>query len=703
MVESISASRCWKDAAFAYSSGKHELALSFFQQQQGDSSALLLSRAFVLSSLGMHAKSVKIAAQVIARADDLTPMALYHKGITNVKLGRVAEAVVDLTKIVGFVQAPSTKINIQGLSFPWALHICDVLFNLALVLFQIGQIEYSGSMLEAAMHSIETVPQQNAVARVIVYGFQDAKLFEIPPNLLFAPPHNIYELHFERPSQRAKLHSPYNTDHSTPSQTEMSDDNRSEFDEALDVLSVYRHSIAQLSLDNHRWSSSQNDDTKDRHSSVSISLRQENSQPHHTKAYPSSLEPNNPKIFNPSATVATNSSPPLAIPPRAQSRIYGHSLGKSSQLHNTTHSGSMGRHHLHSTGIPSVETQSRNHSLSPTPRSKIIPSTSALGGFEHYRHGNSPTTRTNSTLHNEQTYQGNLVDNHHLSLSSVPAAHLADSDFQGELYVMMGDYGAWILRWCIVRGSQLFITTSKHRPTVLTTISLNAIQIEPNPERSHSRSGYSFHISYASGHQMLTLCLSTEALPLLLRWITFLLKASQGIQHRPMPLVPIQNRRLELGRVPLMEHHNYQKVNTKPLSVHETLHNTLTHWQEARADRKRTVSVPTETTIPLLESLGMLAPPIPAIIATQKTRPVAGPKNPARRTSHRRSGSDVSVKPNSILRETAAAMYTTSRSDCAQSSHRVPGSVTLALSNVDSMNELDPHSTTLSILEMLEL
>ncbi|KAJ1334857.1 hypothetical protein BSLG_008011 [Batrachochytrium salamandrivorans] len=581
------------------------------QQQQGDSSALLLSRAFVLSSLGMHAKSVKIAAQVIARADDLTPMALYHKGITNVKLGRVAEAVVDLTKIVGFVQAPSTKINIQGLSFPWALHICDVLFNLALVLFQIGQIEYSGSMLEAAMHSIETVPQQNAVARVIVYGFQDAKLFEIPPNLLFAPPHNIYELHFERPSQRAKLHSPYNTDHSTPSQTEMSDDNRSEFDEALDVLSVYRHSIAQLSLDNHRWSSSQNDDTKDRHSSVSISLRQENSQPHHTKAYPSSLEPNNPKIFNPSATVATNSSPPLAIPPRAQSRIYGHSL--------------------------------------------------------------------------------------------VPAAHLADSDFQGELYVMMGDYGAWILRWCIVRGSQLFITTSKHRPTVLTTISLNAIQIEPNPERSHSRSGYSFHISYASGHQMLTLCLSTEALPLLLRWITFLLKASQGIQHRPMPLVPIQNRRLELGRVPLMEHHNYQKVNTKPLSVHETLHNTLTHWQEARADRKRTVSVPTETTIPLLESLGMLAPPIPAIIATQKTRPVAGPKNPARRTSHRRSGSDVSVKPNSILRETAAAMYTTSRSDCAQSSHRVPGSVTLALSNVDSMNELDPHSTTLSILEMLEL
>ncbi|KAJ1342580.1 hypothetical protein BSLG_002897 [Batrachochytrium salamandrivorans] len=549
------------------------------QQQQGDSSALLLSRAFVLSSLGHH------QCQTC-----------------------VAEAVVDLTKIVGFVQAPSTKINIQGLSFPWALHICDVLFNLALVLFQIGQIEYSGSMLEAAMHSIETVPQQNAVVRVIVYGFQDAKLFEIPPNLLFAPPHNIYELHFERPSQRAKLHSPYNTDHSTPSQTEMSDDSnasadtliaitscleydlfardendtlsivfsdRSEFDEALDVLSVYRHSIAQLSLDNHRWSSSQNDDTKDRHSSVSISLRQENSQPHHTKAYPSSLEPNNPKIFNPSATVATNSSPPLAIPPRAQSRIYGHSL--------------------------------------------------------------------------------------------VPAAHLADSDFQGELYVMMGDYGAWILRWCIVRGSQLFITTSKHRPTVLTTISLNAIQIEPNPERSHSRSGYSFHISYASGHQMLTLCLSTEALPLLLRWITFLLKASQGIQHRPMPLVPIQNRRLELGRVPLMEHHNYQKVNTKPLSVHETLHNTLTHWQEASRS------------------------------------PVAGPKNPARRTSHRRSGSDVSVKPNSILRETAAAMYTTSRSDCAQSSHRVPGSVTLALSNVDSMNELDPHSTTLSILEMLEL
>ncbi|KAJ1339325.1 hypothetical protein BSLG_006026 [Batrachochytrium salamandrivorans] len=62
-------------------------------------------------------------------------LALYHKGIINLKLGRVAEAVVDLTKIIGYVKPPLNFIATPGLMVPWDLHICEVLFNLALALF----------------------------------------------------------------------------------------------------------------------------------------------------------------------------------------------------------------------------------------------------------------------------------------------------------------------------------------------------------------------------------------------------------------------------------------------------------------------------------------------------------------------------------------------------------------------------------------
>ncbi|XJO76113.1 hypothetical protein BDV3_006683 [Batrachochytrium dendrobatidis] len=704
MAGNPSTDRCWKDAVFAYTSGKHNMALSLFQQQPGDCSTLLLNRAFVLSAQSLYTKSLKIAAQVIARADELAPLALYHKGIINLKLGRVAEAVVDLTKIIGYVKPPLNFIATPGLMVPWDLHICEVLFNLALALFYLEQLDYSGSMLETAMHNIQTVAQQNAVARAIVNGFQSAVLFEIPTNLIFPPPLHYNALFFANRNQEGNNLSLPRSDgvstldsslshesaasaeallamtFSLESDTDVDDasdavstafSDHSDFDEALDMLAVYRHSMVQTSFYEAQWSAVHNERLNENSAATDAQSHQDV-----MLGKPASMhlfsERNASKTHSRFIPVPAVSN--VVIPPRTQSKKPPGSLPHIPPSLALVNDALQETQSNNQEFIPSVtmlpeqlEFMSRslptlpfNALAAPSPGPAMEPlqtkrlSTTfqiqsssfnpladpLVGHGTQFNHAS--TMPRNSTLFSQPE---SLIRSQYTSLPlhASPILDLCDTDFQGEMHVMIEDHGVWELRWCIVRGSYMYITTSKEYPMVLTCVDLNAIDIAPSPGRIHAKAAYSFHISYVSRHQMLVVHLSTKSLPLLLRWITFLLKASQGIQTKPMALVPIQDRRPELARVPLMEHVPFPKAATKPHTVPNVLHHTLTHLHNLTPSRKHTNAALIAANTSLIETYMIPAPTTPLSVNRMSIKPTVGPKNPARRGSQQHFESKVGL------------------------------------------------------------
>lgn len=134
-------------------------------------------------------------------------------------------------------------------------------------------------------------------------------------------------------------------------------------------------------------------------------------------------------------------------------------------------------------------------------------------------------------------------------------------NMEGWLQVKPNSDRSYKKRWCVVRGSSMFIMKDANATTSIYSLQLDTgYQIHPLTAGSGTKTKFSFKITSPVTFDPLVrekrhpreFCFSAETQLLMMQWINVLCKAADGRKHGPMALIPIKNDKRNSAFVPFL-------------------------------------------------------------------------------------------------------------------------------------------------------
>ncbi|KAI9188932.1 hypothetical protein H9P43_000354 [Blastocladiella emersonii ATCC 22665] len=173
----------WDEAVKAYESGDYEAALDLFQPI-ADSSKIHYNLGMIYQSLGQHEDAIMAFGDSIG-CDNFLSVAYFQQGVSLYILGSFEQADAVFEDALIYFRG-THAIDYTQLGLEYKLYACEVMYNRALVLFQLGD-EGAALQLLAQAAKAKHIPDHDIINEAMQYRGDGCQLFQVPANLLYKP------------------------------------------------------------------------------------------------------------------------------------------------------------------------------------------------------------------------------------------------------------------------------------------------------------------------------------------------------------------------------------------------------------------------------------------------------------------------------------------------------------------------------------
>ncbi|KAL7751314.1 hypothetical protein RI367_003174 [Sorochytrium milnesiophthora] len=174
----------WDAAAKAFDAGDLEQALELLQPI-ADSSKIHFNMGMALQALGAHEEAIAAFTDAV-QCDNYMSIGYMQKGVSHYILGEMDAALDSFYDAFIYLRG-NYLIDYTQLGMEYKLYSCEVLYNRALVYFQLGDDQSAMADLAEASNA-KQLPEHAQIDEAIAYRGDACQIFQVPANLIFKPP-----------------------------------------------------------------------------------------------------------------------------------------------------------------------------------------------------------------------------------------------------------------------------------------------------------------------------------------------------------------------------------------------------------------------------------------------------------------------------------------------------------------------------------